>query len=229
MPVLDAQHLATRCIAEPYVALGSAKATVSSCCNRVPTRLLPAGKLPFRALMGYLQCQASRATCIDGYLVVPKAQIERFTGAAGQLGGVGSFVSQATVAEFMEQGHFSRHLRKMRALYSQRRSYLVDALTDIFGSRMAVQPQAGGLQVLAYPATGQRDALLAQAAQSHGLPLQALSRWRIRASSSGGLLMGFSSFATREQAYASVQRLRAALDDVLAPVGPRVRAASPRV
>ncbi|WP_241239364.1 PLP-dependent aminotransferase family protein [Xanthomonas sp. BRIP62409] len=72
------------------------------------------------------------------YLVVPKAQIERFTGAAGQLGGVGSFVSQATVAEFMEQGHFSRHLRKMRALYSQRRSYLVDALTDIFGSRMAI-------------------------------------------------------------------------------------------
>lgn len=162
------------------------------------------------------------------YLVVPKAQTERFTDAAGQLGGVGSFVSQATVAEFMEQGHFSRHLRRMRALYSQRRSYLVDALTDIFGPRMAIQPQAGGLQVLAYPSTGQSDALLAQAAQAHGLPLQALSRWRIRPSSSGGLLMGFSGFATREHAYASVQRLRAALDDVWAPAGHRVRAASPR-
>ncbi len=163
------------------------------------------------------------------YLVVPKAQTERFTDAAGQLGGVGSFVSQATVAEFMEQGYFSRHLRRMRALYSQRRSYLVDALSDIFGPRMAIQPQAGGLQVLVYPRTGQSDALLAQAAQAHGLPLQALSSWRMRPSSSGGLLMGFSGFATQEQAYASVQRLQGALDDVWAPAGPRVRAASPRV
>lgn len=147
------------------------------------------------------------------YLVVPESQIERFRGSANHLCGPGSILPQATVADFMEQGHFARHLRRMRSLYAIRRGYLVDALLQAFGSRLHVQPQAGGIHVLAHLNTRHNDNVLAAAAQSHGLAVQALSKWRIRRSTKGGLLMGFAGFTTDEQAATSVQHLRTALTE----------------
>src|SRR3546814_3072277 len=111
------------------------------------------------------------------------------------------------VADFMEQGHFARHLRKRRSLYAARRGYLVDALTQTMGERLNVQPQAGGIHVLASLNTRQSDRALAEAAEAGGLAVQALSRWRLRKSSRGGLLMGFANFATADEASASVRRL----------------------
>jgi GntR family transcriptional regulator/MocR family aminotransferase len=120
-------------------------------------------------------------------------------------------LQQATVTDFMEQGHFARHLRKMRALYAVRRGYLVDALMQEFGARLHVQPQAGGIHVLAGLNTRQNDKALASVAQAQGLAVEALSGWRMRRSSQGGLLMGFTNFATAEQAATSVQQLSAVL------------------
>ncbi|MFT4268853.1 MAG: PLP-dependent aminotransferase family protein [Xenophilus sp.] len=145
------------------------------------------------------------------YLVVPEPQIERFRDTANHLCGPGSMLLQATVADFMAQGHFARHLRRMRSLYATRRGYLVDALLQAFGSRLHIQPQAGGIHMLAHLNTRQNDKALAKAAQSHGLAVHALSNWRMRRSQRGGLLMGFTGFMTDEQAAASVQHLRTAL------------------
>ncbi|WP_153099705.1 PLP-dependent aminotransferase family protein [Paraburkholderia hayleyella] len=147
------------------------------------------------------------------YLVVPEPQIERFTDSANYLCGPGSILPQATVADFMEQGHFARHVRRMRSLYAARRGYLVDALVQAFGSCLHVQPQAGGIHVLAHLNTRCKDKVLAEAAQSHGLAVEALSQWRMRRSPQGGLLMGFAGFITNEQAVESVQSLSAVLTE----------------
>ncbi|WP_028603857.1 PLP-dependent aminotransferase family protein [Ottowia thiooxydans] len=146
------------------------------------------------------------------YLVVPETQIKNFRDSANHLGGLGSILTQATVADFMEQGHFARHLRKMRSLYAARRGYLVDALSTTFGSRLHVQPQAGGIHVLAHLSTSHHDKALAEAAQAHGLAVEALSNWRMRRSRQGGLLMGFAGFTTKEQALTSVEQLGAVLN-----------------
>lgn len=145
------------------------------------------------------------------YLVVPTSQVGKFSDMANHLPGPGSILPQAMVAGFMEQGHFARHLRKMRILYAARRGYLVDALTQTMGKRLQVQPQAGGIHVLANLNTRQSDKTLAAAAQANGLAVQALSHWRMHKSTQGGLLMGFANFATDEDAASSVLRLKAAL------------------
>ncbi len=145
------------------------------------------------------------------YLVVPASQVGKFSDTVNHLPGPGSILPQSMVADFMEQGHFARHLRKMRTLYAARRGYLVDALTQTMGGRLHVQPQAGGIHVLANLNARQSDKTLAAAAQARGLAVQALSNWRLRKSSQGGLLMGFANFATAEEAMASVRRLGAAL------------------
>ncbi|MCI3207964.1 MULTISPECIES: PLP-dependent aminotransferase family protein [Pandoraea] len=149
------------------------------------------------------------------YLVVPQAHIERFAASASQLGGPGSVHVQATVADFMEQGHFARHLRKMRSLYAERRRYLSDALTDVFGDDLYVQPQAGGIQTLAYlrNALARRgDMPLSEAAHVQGLAVHALSRWYGGKASRSGLLMGFTNLPDMATAMALSQRLKAAIE-----------------
>lgn len=146
------------------------------------------------------------------YLVVPTSQIERFRDAANHLPGPGSSLLQATVADFMEQGHFARHLRKMRALYALRRTTVVVALTDALGERLRIMPQAGGIHILAMLDAPDKDKTLAAAAQRHGLAVQALSDWRARRATQGGLLMGFTNIRDRHMADAYARCLKDALD-----------------
>ncbi|MEL7628011.1 PLP-dependent aminotransferase family protein [Pectobacterium aroidearum] len=145
------------------------------------------------------------------YLVVPEPQIERFKDTANHFCCPGSILPQATVATFMEQGHFARHLRRMRSLYAIRRGYLVDELLQTLGSHLIVQPQAGGIHVLAKLAARGNDQSLAAAAQSHGLAIQALNDWRMSRSSQGGLLMGFTNVTEPAMAKALVHRLAVAI------------------
>ncbi|QRF90395.1 PLP-dependent aminotransferase family protein [Alcaligenes faecalis] len=145
------------------------------------------------------------------YLVAPLSQVERFQQAAHYSGGPGSILTQATVADFMEQGYFARHLRKMRALYAKRRAYLVQALQQILGERLQVQSQAGGIHVLANLRRAEDDRPLAKAAQEHGLAVQALSDWQISPAVLKGLLMGFANISDQGMADEWVERLSLAI------------------
>ncbi|ARD63463.1 DNA-binding protein [Kosakonia radicincitans DSM 16656] len=145
------------------------------------------------------------------YLVVPPALQQTFHEAVNHWPGPGSILPQAMVAAFMQQGHFVRHLRKMRQLYAVRRGYLVEALESIIGSSLRIQPQAGGIQVLAWLNEHQCDKTLATAARAAGLGVRALSEWEAGTRQQNGLLMGFTSFTSAEEAQAAVKRLAALL------------------
>lgn len=146
------------------------------------------------------------------YLVVPADQAGRFREALAHVPGPGSILPQAMVAAFMEHGHFARHLRKMRVLYATRRGYLADALAQTMAGHVHVQPQAGGIHVLAHLRAGLDDRSIASAAAAAGLAVNALSDWRLPGAPPagpphGGLLMGFANFANAADALAAVRRL----------------------
>jgi GntR family transcriptional regulator / MocR family aminotransferase len=143
------------------------------------------------------------------YLVVPASLVGTFRDEVAHLPGPGSIVPQAMIGDFMGQGLFARHLRKMRPLYAARRGYVVDALNDVLGGRLFVQPQAGGIHILAHLKARRNDRALASAARANGLAIHALSDWRLRKASHGGLLLGFANFTSEADATAAVQRLDA--------------------
>lgn len=147
------------------------------------------------------------------YVVVPPSLQLTFDEAVNHWPGPGSILPQAMVAAFMQQGHFARHLRKMRQLYAIRRGYLVEALERVFGSSLHIQPQAGGIQVLAYLNEYQSDKALATAALAAGLGVKALSEWDAGTPPQNGLLMGFTNFTSAQEAHAAVKRLSALLSD----------------
>ncbi|SDV50620.1 MocR-like pyridoxine biosynthesis transcription factor PdxR [Chitinasiproducens palmae] len=141
------------------------------------------------------------------YLVAPASLVPRFAQAARHLPGPGAIQPQQTVAAFIEDGHFARHLRKMRTLYATRRAWLADALTETFGARVRVRPQAGGIHLLVDLLDQRPDIVLAGAAQADGLAVQALGAWQC-AAAPGGLLLGFANIASRADATTLVLRLR---------------------
>lgn len=108
-------------------------------------------------------------------LVVPTPLVARFHQTAERQPCTVPTLWQQTLADFIQQGHFWRHLKKMRASYSQRRQWLESALQ---AQGFQVTPQQGGIQ-LVMPISGD-DRLLARRATAAGLAVQALSDWRIR-------------------------------------------------
>lgn len=148
-----------------------------------------------------------------GYLVVPMQQCEAFDAAARANSNGCPQLTQAIVADFMHEGHFARHLKKMRLLYARRRAMLAEALADAFGETAEVALQGGGMHLIArFPGAQQSDVVLAGRAQAAGLQAQPLSERFSAAARDEGLMMGFTNVVSPAQARRIAKRLRVALE-----------------
>lgn len=128
-----------------------------------------------------------------GYLVLPP-QLVHAARTAQQLRhrGVAVF-EQMAVAEFMRQGHFARHLRRMMLAYKARRAALVSALERRFGDGIEIVLQPGGLHVLARFPGHEDDVALAERALTVGLKPAPLSGQGLAHDVGRGLLISFTN------------------------------------
>jgi GntR family transcriptional regulator/MocR family aminotransferase len=145
-----------------------------------------------------------------GYVVAPVRLARRLATSAQQLQSGQSDLAQRMVVAFMRDGHFARHLRRMRALYGARRAALAAALQGAFGETISVTLQRGGMHLLARFAGEAPDTELAARAERDGLAPTALSQLCLRRRDQQGLLLGFTNVA-EEQAEALAKRLAKAL------------------
>ncbi|MGC6389906.1 PLP-dependent aminotransferase family protein [Ewingella sp. S1.OA.A_B6] len=149
-----------------------------------------------------------------GYVVVPESLVDTIEDyCALRICGTPPLL-QYSIAEFIEQGHFYRHLKRMRQLYTERRSYLDMALKAAFPAEvLRVNHQIGGIQLCATLNPSLDDALIAQLAREKGMAIQALSDWQVLRREPGdalrpnGLLMGFPNIVSEEQAKHLCHRL----------------------
>lgn len=145
------------------------------------------------------------------YLVVPESQVAHMDAICTTFQSGCPWLTQATVTDFMVEGHFSRHIKKMRSLYSYRRRLLVDALTNAFGNQLSIELQAGGMHLLVRLTGDYDDKQLVKHLNEHGLAVHALSNWRIEAGCGQGLLLGFTNIHSGQLAEALVDKLKALL------------------
>jgi GntR family transcriptional regulator / MocR family aminotransferase len=146
-----------------------------------------------------------------GYLVVPDELSDAFLRGARLLTAGPPALEQRVVATFIEQGHFARHLRRMRGLYAARRRALTAALTQRFGDRVALELVAGGMHLLARFPDEAEDSALARRAAAAGLAPTALSSLALAHDCGGGLLLGFANLP-EDTAQAAVAKLASAID-----------------
>ncbi len=138
-----------------------------------------------------------------GFLVVPPALAERFGTVAACLSPAPAPVIQRAVADFIEEGHFLRHLRRMKRLYAGRREAVLTALRETAPPGCAVR--LGGLAVLLDLPEGADDIDIAQRALMRGLSPVPLSPWRVE-NPRPGLMLGITN-APVERASELCQRL----------------------
>jgi hypothetical protein len=74
------------------------------------------------------------------------------------------------VADFMIEGHFARHVKRMRKLYAERRKALISALRTFFGDEIVLDVPLGGMHVIARFVAREDDVAMAARAQRAGSP-----------------------------------------------------------
>ena len=77
-----------------------------------------------------------------GYMVIPSSLVDRFAAVRRATDFCPSHFHQATLADFIEEGHFGRHIRKTRLLYAERRGALVEAIRNAFGDEFSARKPA---------------------------------------------------------------------------------------
>ena len=153
------------------------------------------------------------------YAVVPERAVERVGRVACSMNAGSPAVWQAAVADFMEQGHFARHVKRMRALYGQRRMLIAHALEQAFGERLSVELPPGGIQFAVRFTEGPDgpvdDVAVAARAREAGLAVLPLSIWyangRMRRTPRG-LVIGFANIADAKEAARLARTLRSCPD-----------------
>ena len=102
-------------------------------------------------------------------------------------------LDQAALAEFILDGHFGHHVRRMRQIYAERMRVLADAANRRLGNLLQVAEAASGMRTIGWLNTGEKDAVVAERARSQGLEIAAISQFTQRHFQRGGLVLGFAA------------------------------------
>lgn len=144
------------------------------------------------------------------YLVVPEAQIGRFEEIGHAFAGGSPEMTQAIVAAFIQEGHFARHIQRMRKLYAERRELTASSLARVLGERATLELQPGGMHLVLRLRGGKSDRQLVSRMRSDGLYAEALTDWTAGGAEVSALLLNFTnvdSAAVAESLASRVLRL----------------------
>lgn len=134
------------------------------------------------------------------YLVVPETQVERFEHICRDLGAGNPQLTQAIVAAFIAEGHFARHIQRMRKLYAERRDATITGLESALGKHMRIDPQPGGMHLILRFKGPLTDRDLVARMRSEGLYAEALSDWSMRIDGASAVLLNFTNVDSRHTA-----------------------------
>ncbi len=127
-----------------------------------------------------------------GYMVVPEPLLEAVLAVRARSDRFPPILTEAPLADFLNQGHFAAHLRRVRRRVQANRDMLVATLEAHAKGRLDFAMPEQGLHMVAK--TAREDTAIAAAAKAAGIGARALSPMYIGRSPQHGLVLGFSSF-----------------------------------
>ncbi|MGB1253706.1 MAG: PLP-dependent aminotransferase family protein [Candidatus Promineifilaceae bacterium] len=152
-----------------------------------------------------------------GYMVVPSRLIDPFHAARAHAVRAAPLLEQAVVAQFIKEGHFARHIRRMRTLYAERQTILVEMIQKFIKETfLKVEASEAGLHLVGWLPEGVDDQLVATKLQEHGLIAPALSSFALMPLDAGGLVLGFAAVPNNEIPMA-VKRMWGVLEATIRP------------
>ena len=133
-----------------------------------------------------------------GFMVVPPSLVDPLAKiSAAFSAGVPSSV-QATVAEFIEEGHFATHIRRMRRIYEERHTALCEAAGRELAGLLDIARTDSGLHTVGYLPQFLSEIAVVQAAGERGIVVSPVARFSIEATPVNGLVLGFGGIPPHE-------------------------------
>jgi GntR family transcriptional regulator / MocR family aminotransferase len=129
-----------------------------------------------------------------GYLVVPRALVDVFLTARALTDRHRPTLDQAVLADFLTEGHFLRHLRRLRTAYAERQEVLLESLDRHLDGVIAVDRDAAGTHLIARLPDALPDAVISNLAAEDGTSAPPLSHWSIARTDMNGLVLGYTGF-----------------------------------
>ncbi len=143
----------------------------------------------------------SKSTFADirtGYAIVPDGFVDVIEKAQRHSGQIVAPPVQDALAEFIDDGHFAAHIRKMARVYRARRDRLVQRLAAAMGEGVQISPPAGGMQLLVHLDDQQDDNDISMRLAAAGVTARPLSRHFTGRITGRGLFLGFAAWNEQE-------------------------------
>jgi GntR family transcriptional regulator/MocR family aminotransferase len=146
-----------------------------------------------------------------GYLVVPPHVAGIFRAARAVCDRHSPTIDQAILADFIGEGHLARHVRRMRTLYQDRQSALVEAGRSLLGGLVELAPAEAGMHLVGWLPVGMDDGAVSDRLTAEGIDTLPLSRHSIGPCERGALLLGYAAY-DRKAIRRGVERMAAVLE-----------------
>lgn len=137
-----------------------------------------------------------------GCLVLPPDLVDVFAAARSLNDLHGPIGEQMALAAFISEGHFERHVRKMRTLYRERQEILIHEAKRHLAGGLEVAPADAGMHLIGWLPPGTDDRETSRRAREAGVRAAPLSRYTRKPLERGGLLLGYTAFNESEIAAA---------------------------
>jgi len=141
----------------------------------------------------------------------PEDLVRPFTAARHLADRQSSGLLQAIMTDFILDGHFARHLRRMRALYAERQDFLVDQVARRLGGLLDIGPRDSGMYLVAWLPPDRSDRAVAAALATAGITALPLSALTLAAARPPGLVLGYTGHGEVAMARV-VERMAAVLE-----------------
>jgi len=133
-----------------------------------------------------------------GYLVLPTDLVERAAAVKSVANRFAPLLEQAVLSDFMSEGHFGRHVRRMRQAYAERLAVLLESARQSLAGLLKISEVEAGLQTTGWLRERIKGTDAAAAAAGRRVEVNPLSRYSRTPLAREGLVLGFAAVDVRE-------------------------------
>jgi len=146
-----------------------------------------------------------------GFMVLPPTLHDRIPHALSTTGQFAPLLLQAALADFINEGHMSRHLKRMRRIYASRRQRFHELCENYLPERLTLLPGDAGIQIVGLLAHDLDDRRVADLGRRRGINLSPLSKHYRHAGAVQGLVLGYAA-CDESQMTRGIRKLRESID-----------------
>jgi GntR family transcriptional regulator/MocR family aminotransferase len=152
-----------------------------------------------------------------GYLVVPPDLTDMFVAVRQFVDRHVPILEQMALTDFITEGHFTRHIRRMHTCYAERRAALIAAVASELGELLEVHAPEAGMHLVGWLPPHMDDATVAQQVATYGIEVLPVSMFSSEPIRRGGLVLGYAA-VNEQEIRDGVHRLAMAIRSMPRPV-----------